>query len=718
MKDKKDFFGGSGTPFFTIMDYIHIIRERWMFGVAAAVLLAGLFSLYMFSRTPEYTSSVQLLVGVAQENIVDMDQVIDETEIARSNNRESLFNHYLIEIRSRKFRSHVVSELDKRTIERIIKPYRTPELAEPNVSDILEDAIKISLNIRGMVYTISATHRDAVVAADLANLYAAKYLEYVLSDVGSSNASALSFLRKNAEKMQRSILEDQQALERLQKEHRIISIKDSRNIAIGKIISLSERRTELNAEKQNFDTILRQLEIRGVGVDIEDDSKILAALEVTEISLFGGIEAIKTDLDKALMAQKEIEFIYLEKHPKYIQNNERIADLRSRLKAEISLAIKSFLTSSKKLAVQIEKNSESIALLEEETQRLDDLAIIFQGLETKIANDKATLAQIESRLNETIISSQLSKANMRVIDEAVAIEPYIPSYPNHTYTIAVAVLLFGLGFFVLPIVLNYMDDRLKTSWDVEEFIGKPLLGEVVLLKKEQQQNIHNLVTESEDSSIVDIFRSIYNTIKLNTPDVDRKIQVVTSTVANEGKTMFSINYAVVCAQHGKRVLLIDCNLRKPRIQVYTGTTTDTGLVHWFDEGADLSSANDQLYNMLGIHQLEGGVYLLPAGKATNSSTELVESQAFRRLIKRLSDEFDNIIIDTPPLELFPDAMFIADYAQQIIYVSRFNKVSRAVVKRSIQRLDQTAATVCGVVINRKKMKRRGHGYYGSYASNY
>ena len=714
MKDKDEF---SETGGIRIMDYVYAIRERWILGISVGIILAGIFSLYMFSRTPEYTSSLQLLVDLAPENVVDMDKVVNETAIIKSQHIDSLLNGYLIEIKSRKFRDYVISGLDKQTIGRIIQPYRKPELAEPKVSGILRRSIKVSLELKAKAYIISATHRDAEVAADLANLYAARYIEYILSDVGSSNASALLFLRENAEKMQNSILEDKRELQRLQKKHNIISTGDSRSIAINKIISLNERRTELDVEKQSFETILEQLKARGVDIDIEDESQITAALEISEISQFGGIAETKAELDRALIKQKEIELTYLEKHPEYIRNKKNITELKIKLKSEISLRIKSFLTSSDKIVAQIDKISKSIALLEEETQRLDDLAIIFQGLETKIDNDKKTLTQIESRLNETTISSQLSKANMRVIDEAV--ETNTPSYPNYKRTIMTAVFLFGLSFIALPLGLNLINDKLKMSWDVEEFIGKPLLGEIVTLKKDQQQNIHNLIMQPnlEDSSIVDTFRAIYHTIKLGISNADRRVQVVTSAIPSEGKTIFSINYAAVCAQHEKRVLLIDCDLRKPQVPNYTGTKTDAGLVRWFDNDVDLP-ANEQLHETLGIQRLESGVYFLPAGKASNRSTELVERQKFRQLIAQLSEEFDYIIIDTPPLKAFPDAMFIADYAQDVIFVCRFNKVSKAIVKQLIERLDQTAATVRGVVINQSKMKHKKDGYYGYYASKY
>lgn len=720
--DEDDFFEESGTPMLGIMDYLRIIRERWLLGAATGIVLSGLFVLYMFSRTPLYTSSLQLLVDVAQDNVVDMDQVVDDAEIARSSKAESLLKHHLIELQSRKFRDYVVASLEPRERDRILRAYVSEELVDPDVSNVLGNGVSLSLNTRDMVYTIAATHRDSEVAAEIANLYASKYIEYVLSDVGSSNASAIAFLQKNAENLQRSILEDKRILQRFRKENRIITVDDSRSIAIEKIVSLNAQKADLDVELQNYETVLDQLTARGVVADSVEDTKIGLALEVAQISDFGSIGALKNALDKAISAQNEIELIFLERHPNYIENKDRIDDLRSRLKSEISLAIKSFETSTEKLRTQIEKSHAELVVQEKETQRLDNLAILEKELESKIANNQATLAQVDNRLNETTISTQLSKANMRVVDDAL--ESYIPSYPNRKRTIMTAAFLFGLGLVVVPIGLNLFDDRLKSPWDVEEFVGKSLLGEVALVDKSKNDQVHSLVADGEDQMAVDTFRSIYNTIKLNTHNVEKKVQVVTSTIPDEGKTMFCMNYAVTVAQHGRRVLLIDCDLRKPQIQGYLGEKSEEGLVHWYQDGGELG-LNGELYKTLGIHKVSRGVFLLPAGRATNRSTEMVENEKFANLIALLSDDFDQIIIDTPPVGVFPDAMFLAEYAQEVIYVTRHDKVSRAAVKGFIDRLDQTAATVCGVVLNRRKVKNSKGGYYGygygynaSHASKY
>lgn len=715
-----EFFEDPGTPSMGIMDYIRVIRERWLLGAAGGLLMSGFFALYMFSRTPMYTSSLQLLVEVAQENVVDMEQVSEEAELGSSRKADSLLKHYLIELQSRRFREFVIESLDERLKVRFVKAYESEELVTPDLSAIFRNGVSVSLNSRDKIFSISCTHRDGKVAAEIANLYASKYIEYVLSDVGSSNASALSFLQQNAEKLQTTILSDKRALQRFRRENRIISIDDSRNIAIEKILSLNTQRAGLDTELQDYQSMLAQLESRGIVANEFEDAQLEEALEVAQISEFGNVDAIKSKLDDALSIQKEIDLVYLERHPAYIENQERIDDLGTRLKAEISLAVKSFQTSVEKLESQVAKNDEELTAQEAETSRLDNLAILERELITKIENNQATLAQVDMRLNETTISTQLSKANMRVVD--AALEAFIPSYPNRKRTLMTAVFLFGLGFVALPVGLNFFDDKLKSPWDVEEFVGKSLLGEVPLVGKGKTENVHSMVSEGGDQMVVDTFRSVYNTVKLNTLNTDKKVQVVTSTIPDEGKTMFCMNYAATVAQHGRKVLLIDCDLRKPQILGYLDRKADKekGLVPWYNDGADLSR-NGELQADLGVLELEDGVFILPAGRATNRSTQIVESESFGKLIERLSDEYDHIIIDTPPVGVFPDAMFLADYAQEVIYVTRHNKVSRAAVKGFINRLDQTAATVCGVILNRRKLSSRKGGYYGygyGYNSNY
>lgn len=697
------------TPILGIMDYLRIIRERWLLGAALGILLGGLWALYQLSRTPEYTSSVQVLVEVLDDKVVDMEQVVDEQEIInRSYRAESLLNHHLIQMSSREFRQFVVESLSLSQVNRILDPYRTAELADPGIHHILANALEISVDGKALVYTISATHRMPEVAALIADTYAHQYIRYILSDVGSSNESALSFLEQKAAGLEEVILREEKELQEFRRKNRIVSIEASQQLAINQMQQYQTEQTRITVELQGLVAVADQVEEAG------DD--LAELLKIPDIAAYRNVRDYKQELDMAKAAREQLSIELLERHPKMIENASVIQEYENLLRTEVDFAIRSMHANLAKLNAQFDSNNQRILATQKEVQRLDGLAIEYDARVRRIANQKHTHARLAERLNETQISSQLSQANMRIVDSAYL--PGQPSSPNLKKTLMVAVALFGLGFIGLPIGLNFLDDKLKTPWDIEEYLGKPLLGEIFRFNKEQRENVHKLVREGDDDLMVDTFRAVYNTIKLNDAHhSDKKVQVVTSTIPDEGKTMFSMNYGQIVSQHGAKTLMIDCDLRKPRIQKYMGLKVEHGLVDWFNSQDPVPNGN-VMGTKLGIHQLDENTFVLPAGKASNKSTEMVESHRFRELIDRLSEEFDHIIIDTPPIAVFPDAMFLAEYAQDVIYVSSYNRVSRNTVKHFINQLDKTKARVCGVVLNGRKNIKSGGPYGYNYGYNY
>ncbi|MCB1120392.1 MAG: polysaccharide biosynthesis tyrosine autokinase [Verrucomicrobiae bacterium] len=697
------------TPVLGIMDYLRIIRERWLLGLALAILLAGVWTLYQMSRKPLYTSSVQMLVEILDDKVVDMEQVKDEQDfIARSARADSLLNQHLIKMLSREFREYVIDSLTQSQINRILNPYRSAELATPNLNRILADAVSIDIDGKALVYNLSATHRDPEVAALIADTFVQQYIRYILSDVGSSNDTAISFLEVKARDLESIIKRKESELQAFRKEHKIVSIEESKQLTLSQLQQHQGEQTRLNIELQGLEAVTTQ--INNAGSDLDE------LLKIPELAQYGNVASYKRDRDLAVTQREQLSIDLLERHPRMVENESTIKEYTGLLQAELNRAVRSLEARAEKIKAQQASNDDKIARYQSDVQRLEELAIEYQSMVRSIEGEKHTLLEISDRLNETQIASQLSNANMRIIDSAAI--PGKPSSPDMKKTVMVAVALFMIGLVGLPIGLNFLDNKMKTPWDVEGYLKKPLLGEIFRLGKEEVKQIGKLVQEGKDELLVDTFRSVYNLVKLNdTVHSDKKIQIVTSTIPDEGKTMFSMNYGAVIAQHGAKTLLIDCDLRKPRMEKYLDLKTEKGLVYWLT--SDESVPNGNLMNSsLGICQLDANTFLLPAGKATHRSTELVESPRFRALIERLGEEYDHIIIDTPPIAVFPDAMFLAEYAQEVIYVSSYNRVSRNTVKHFVDQLDKTKARVCGIVLNGRKHARSGGPFGYNYGYNY
>ena len=698
-----------------VLDFIRIIRERWLLGLALGILIAGLWTLYQFSRTPEYTSSVRMLMEIMDDKVINMQQVVDEQEVARSHRVEMLLNQHLVDMKSAKFRKFVINSLTSEERRSILEPFWTDELADPEITTILRKATKFNVDSRVLAFEVSAKHPTPPIAALIADIYCRQYIRYLMSDVGSSNENAISFLGVRAKDLEESITKEENALQAFRRKHSIVSIEASQSLAISQLQQYQSEQTRLTVESQSQETVIGQIEAAGADLP--------SLLRIPQIASYRNVSRYKQEVELARAMREQMTIDLLERHPRMVENQSVIDQYQRLLESDIEYAVNSLQTSLDKLESQIARNDLRIETTQSEVQRLEELAIEYDSMVRRIASQKATVSRIRQRLNETQISSQLSHANMRIVDSAYI--PVSPSSPNLKVTLSVAVALFGLCFVSLPLGLYFFDDKLKTPWDIEEFVQKPMLGEIFRFNRElRKKNVSRLVRDAEDDLIVDTFRGVYNTIKLNdTSHSDKKIQVITSTIPAEGKTMFSMNYGAIVSQHGAKTLMIDCDLRKPRMEEYMNFEVERGLVRWFFSNEPVPNGNVMAAS-LGIKEISGNCFVLPAGKATNKSTELVESERFKALMDRLSEEFDHIIIDTPPIGVFPDAMFLAEYAQEVIYVSSFDRVPRRTVKHFVNQLDKTKAHVCGVVLNGRKNARSGgvnsynYAYNSKYAEKY
>lgn len=704
MSDSED-----DKPILGIVDYIRFVQERWVLGLAVGILLAGVWTLYQMSRTPLYTSYVKVLVEILDDKVVDMEQVVDEQDfIARSSRADSLLNQHLIKMKSREFRYYVIDSLSQSQIRRILEPYQSPELADPNLSGILNGAVEIEIDGKALVYNISATHPNGNVAAMIADTYAQQYILYLLVDLGSSNDTAISFLDIKAKDLEASIKRKELELQAFRQEHRIVSIEASRQMALSQLQQYQAEQTRIVVEQQKMSSLLDQID--GANQEIED------LLEIPEIASYRNVAKYVQELDMARAGRDQMSIELLDQHPRMLENQSVIDEYSKLLEVEVSFAVKSFQSVYGNLQTQHSRNFALIEEYQADVQKLEALAIEYDSMVRSITGAKSTLSQIVQRLNDVQIASQLSNANMKVIDNASV--PRTPSSPDIKKTAMVGAMVFFIGFFGLPIGLAFINNKVQSFMDIEQFVNKPLLGEIFQFSKAQRERTGHLVRDAEDETLLDAFRSVYNNVKLHdSPSVDKRVQVITSTLPNEGKTMFSMNYGAVVSQHGTKTLLIDCDLRKPRVQSYLNLPTEDGLVNWYKSKEEIPNGN-LLSSSLGIQHLGENSYVLPAGTSTNQSTELVESQRFKQLIQRLSEEFDLIIIDSPPIGVFPDAMFLADYAQDVIYISSVNRVPRKTVKHFVDQLDKTEANVCGVVLNGRKASKQIGDYPYEYSRKY
>jgi len=256
---------------------------------------------------------------------------------------------------------------------------------------------------------------------------------------------------------------------------------------------------------------------------------------------------------------------------------------------------------------------------------------------------------------------------------------------------------------------------------VEHYIGTTLLGIVPDLADTPDDDRYRMVLDHRQSPGLEAFLSIYSSVKIHSKLDFPKSILVTSTIPGEGKTLVSANLAASFARHGRRTLLIDCDLRRPMMHRHFKQSNQAGIITWFEKGADLS-VEPQKNPDLGIISLGENLSLLCSGGRSKTPSSLLETPAFTQLLERLKQQYELVVVDSPPLGAVTDSLLLAERTDEIVYVCRFNKALRKHIQLYTKLLLSGKNEVLGIVLNGLSPRRikyySNYRYYRSYKKYY
>jgi capsular exopolysaccharide synthesis family protein len=355
-------------------------------------------------------------------------------------------------------------------------------------------------------------------------------------------------------------------------------------------------------------------------------------------------------------------------------------------------------------------------LLEQQKQdaiSADKDAVQYNGVRTEIATKRALLDALIKRQAETQVLSHLRGehvSNIRIVDRALA--PSRPFRPSYARNAAIALLLGGGLGIGLAFARSSLDRSLRTSEQVEQYLRLPPLGIIpaarslaptrsyrnslpAVARRRLPEPAEEIAIElfphnHSRSSVAEAYRAFMAALVLSRPG-GLKSFVITSALPKEGKTATAVNLAVVLGQLGKRVLLIDADLHKPRLHEVLRVGNRVGLVSVLTEGMDAGLAI--------VESVVPGVSLLPAGPEWPHPSSLLASEAMSRLLRRVGDEFDHVIIDTPPVFPLADLLVFGAQTDGVVLCVRGGKTPREQVARVRDKLVRANMRILGVVIN-------------------
>jgi succinoglycan biosynthesis transport protein ExoP len=491
-----------------------------------------------------------------------------------------------------------------------------------------------------------------------------------------------------------------------------VSLDKSIDIVADRLKAVNSALTTARLDMLNVEELSNEV------AEFKRDGKDL--LEVSYIANHGSVPALRTQLNEAEQAQALLMQRYLEKHPKVIDNAEKIAVTKAQLSRAIDLAIADLgarLSSAHANVAALEKEYK-----EQEAQELSlrALSVDYNSLQSRATVAKSYYMEILDRLNQTTTFKNLDKIALHPLDRAVV--PGGPISPNIRGIMRTSVGIGVILFFGVAIGLSFVDDRVKSSWDVESFIGVQLLGiipQLNITKDDEKIGLGGPKDGNEAGN--EAFLGLYSSVKIQSKLDFPKSILVTSTIPGEGKTLISCNLAASFARHGKRTLVVDCDLRRPMLHRHFHQQNTAGIISWFEKGAHMDG--DALTNPdLGIVRIGENLWLLTSGGRSKSPTELLENPVFPQLLERLKKQFDLVVIDSPPMGAVTDAMLIAGRADEVIYVCRFNRAFRKHIRLYVKALREGKNEILGIVLNGLSPRRieyySNYRYYRSYKKYY
>jgi len=691
----------------SLRDYLIILRERLWIALPLALLLSVGLGYYQARETPMYSASATMQFE-KPERIIESQQVVDPTVTS-----EIDLNTYLRVLDSNSLRTKVANSFTADEIKVLQEPFlkdletgATPPATIDAMGGLSVQSIRNSY-----LMSITAAHPSANAAALVANRYVDQFMQDLLDRVGGRNQYAVDYLKKAADQLRKDSEAAQQRLLAYMKEHNLVSLDSSANI-------VTERLRSVNSALQG--ARLERITVEQLNSQIESHQREGRSLvEISFIANHGSIPSIREHLAELNRTQSILNERYLERHPKVIDVANAIRISQAQLDRAIELAVKDLTSTLEKVRGQEKTLESEFALQEAEQLHLRDISVDFRTLENQANVAASNYTQILNRLTETSTSKSLEKFPVRPLDRAVV--PPVPYTPNLQRIIRNSAGVFVLVFFGVAFGLSLIDDRIKSAWDVETFIGANLLGIIPDLSNTKDDDKYTMVIDNKQSPGVEAFLSVYSSVKIHSKLDFPKTILVTSTIPGEGKTLVSCNLAGSFAKHSKATLLVDCDLRRPMLHRHFKQNNETGLISWFQNGAQLDG--DLLANPhLGITKVGENLWILCSGGRSKSPTELLDNPVFGQLLEKMKKQFELVVMDSPPLGAVTDSMLIASRADEIVYVCRFNRAYRKHIKLYFNTLREGKNEILGVVLNGLSPRRieyySNYRYYRSYKKYY
>ena len=724
-------------------------RHKWLL-LATVGLVTLATSLWVAQITPRYAAKVKILVGVPQTNVIDVENVLRGVRTDRAQ-----LESEMQVLTSRSLAAKVVDKLDlvdEPEFNPRLRPRARPLLRrwlpgpDPDPLDWIPErwraalsgadaapppppptpdeirrrvkraavarvrgAVSVRIEGRSRVIAVTARSPDPKLAAAIVNTLADLYLLEQLEAKFEATRRAADWLDDRVRELRRQVEASERAVEEYRREQGLIEGKDTTVTEQ----QISEITTQLIlARTKTAEAGARLRQIRSL---LRSERGVESAAEVLASPLIQSLRERESDVTRRAA---EMATEYGPRHPKMINVKAELEDVRERLGKEVEKIVHGLDNELEVARIREQTLARNLEGLKEEAAKINTSSGRLRVLEREAAANRTLFDTFLSRWKETGQQEEIQHADARILSYAEV--PAAPVSPKKRRIVGAA-----LGFSVflgicLVYLIEQLDSGFRSSEQIESATGLGTLSLVPLLTGLRLRHRHPVAyaLDRPASSFAEALRTLYTGMLLSNVDAPPKSILITSSLPDEGKTVISSAMARLLARSGRKVLLIDADLRRGQIAKVLGLPNEYGLVEVL--GRRQHSPDDVIQ-----HDEASGLHVLTTGAtAVPNPSDLLGSERMKALLREAGRIYDLVVIDSPPVHLVSDTRILSHMVEKTVFAIRWTRTRREAATLGIKQLVESGASVAGVVLSMVDLRKNARysyadsGYYYGSSRKY
>lgn len=684
-----------------------LLKRKW--SIAAVFLLVVAAVGVWTARQPKiYKASTSVIIDPrAPKALNDVNDVIDLGAGSYWATKEFYETEYKV-IQSREVAERVVRRLgldkdpDFLGVSRIEDPQERKEaLEDADAAGILQSMISVEPVRDSRMVMVSVSDTDPKRAALLSNTIAEAYRDQNVEKRTEGTSSVVEWLDEQLKELKPRLEASEMALYEFRKNNDMLttSLQDRQSILSQRLFDLNKALTDIRTRRVQLESKVQRVK-RLQAESKGDVSKLDTLADVADSTL---IQQLKGNVFDKVQEVASLKERYLDKHPKLIAAEQGLRAARATLDREVDKIVAGI---QNEYAQLLDSEKATRRLLEEakaEAFEVNKKEIAYNRLDREKKDNERLYDLVLGRMKEANISGQQKTNNIRIVDAAlVPLRPIKPRFSLNMLLAAVVGLFLGVG---LAFAREYLDNTVKGQEDVEGELGIPFLGLIPLVSERAQggRSTDMHILSNPRGPVAEACRSIRTNLLFMSPERPLKRLVVTSGGPREGKTTTVIDMGIVMAQSGASVVLIDTDMRRPRLHKAFGVPGEVGL-------SSLILGEASIDDALKTTEVPG-LSILPCGPIPPNPAELLHTERFEAILSELGERFDRIILDSPPLGAVADAKVLSVITDGTLLVAKSHQTTKDMLAQAAGAILDVNGRILGVVLNQVDLEKREYGYY-------